>query len=234
MNLTPERLSEIEKRCNAATAGPWRYDYVDGESYCVLAKTNTISDLVCTMAGTAKDCDTADFIAHARTDIPDLLSEIKRLRERDSELTDLLDMAHDEFQRVEAHTDDTELQGIALRGQAKIRQNVPVIRQRDELENSVIKLNGLNDQLRAQLSDVTAQYKHCHNLYSERIECTNKLGRKVESLQAQLSDAQAALKVSKEAMETINRIERSLNGSPWKTLSEGIDACTAALKPRRE
>jgi uncharacterized phage infection (PIP) family protein YhgE len=153
---------------------------------------------------------------------------------RVSELTDLLDLAHDDFQRVEALTDDTELRGIALRGQAKIRQNVPVIRQRDELENSVIKLNGLNDQLRAQLSDVTAQYKHCHNLYSERIECTNKLGRKVESLQAQLSDAQAALKVSKEAMETINRIERSLNGSPWKTLSEGIDACTAALKPRRE
>jgi hypothetical protein len=159
MNLTPERLSEIEKRCNAATAGPWRYDYVDGESYCVLAKTNTISDLVCTMAGTAKDCDTADFIAHARTDIPDLLSEIKRLRERDSELTDLLDMAHDEFQRVEAHTDDTELQGIALRGQAKIRQNVPVIRQRDELENAVIKLNGINDQLNVALSDAQAALK---------------------------------------------------------------------------
>jgi hypothetical protein len=121
--LTPERLADIEKRCNKFRDSGYMWER---------------------------------FAQYAVVDLGDLLSEIKRLRERDSELTDLLDLAHDDFQRVEALTDDTELRGIALRGQAKIRQNVPVIRQRDELENAVIKLDGLNDQLRAQLSDARA------------------------------------------------------------------------------
>jgi hypothetical protein len=124
--LTPERLAEIEKRCNKFRDSGYMWER---------------------------------FAQYAVVDLGDLLSEIKRLRERDSELTDLLDLAHDDFQRVEALTDDTELRGIALRGQAKIRQNVPVIRQRDELENAVIKLDGLNDQLRAQLSDARAALK---------------------------------------------------------------------------
>jgi hypothetical protein len=124
--LTPERLADIEKRCNKFRDSGYMWER---------------------------------FAQYAVVDLGDLLSEIKRLRERDSELTDLLDLAHDDFQRVEALTDDTELRGIALRGQAKIRQNVPVIRQRDELENAVIKLDGLNDQLRAQLSDARAALK---------------------------------------------------------------------------
>jgi DNA repair exonuclease SbcCD ATPase subunit len=205
--LTPERLAEIEKRCNAATAGDKpviRYDDLDA--------VGRIRDRAHHAAIPAPE--RADLFAilkevdEARTDIPDLLSEIKRLREqlsrkpeytcreekcggcydclllqarfiadqlekelnqlraqlsdaqgRVSELTDLLDLAHDEFQRIEAVADEAEITGIALRGQAKIRQNVPVIRQRDELENAVIKLDGLNDQLRAQLSDARAALK---------------------------------------------------------------------------
>jgi hypothetical protein len=63
-NITPERLSEIEKRCNAA---PETVEYKTvGRSY------NTHQEL---------DDDCKEFYYAARTDIPDLLSEIKRLRE---------------------------------------------------------------------------------------------------------------------------------------------------------
>ncbi len=56
--LTPERLEQIEKRCNAALADNWT------------GRLFTTSQ-----AG-------IDFIDHSLTDIPDLLSEIKRLRGR--------------------------------------------------------------------------------------------------------------------------------------------------------
>ncbi len=110
--ITPERLSEIEKRCNDPTL------------------KQLFSD------------EMFDVLVHTSADLRDCVAEIKRLRD-----------GIDRFTKV-AVLDWEE-----------------------------------NKQLRAKLADVTAQYQHCHSLYSERIECTDKLGRLVESLQAQLATA---------------------------------------------
>jgi hypothetical protein len=80
--LTPQQLDEIEQRANAATPGPWTTDgweiYQGGGS--------SAPDLMAWAGETCRADDydgsrnDADFIAHARTDVPALLAEIRRLR----------------------------------------------------------------------------------------------------------------------------------------------------------
>ncbi len=69
--MTNEDLLEIEARANAATPGPWmqslRFHVVTDDSNC--------DDI----AGTTFPID-ADFIAHARADIPPLVAEVRRLQ----------------------------------------------------------------------------------------------------------------------------------------------------------
>ena len=64
-------LEAIKARAEAATSGPWEYQGI-GE---IVARGILLTtDL-------ADDAD-AEFIAHARTDVPLLASEIERLRAR--------------------------------------------------------------------------------------------------------------------------------------------------------
>lgn len=84
-------LDEIEQRANAATPGPWRIvrDQTDGfygeEAYDIHAGDGS----TVAQGGTLEDggpsvgaCyhEDAEFIAHAREDIPALIAEVKRLR----------------------------------------------------------------------------------------------------------------------------------------------------------
>ena len=89
--ITAERLAEIEARANAATEGPWRastgrtYDTTTGKAAPVEHYVSRGDDDV----GIASDvCDSrtgeqsepnALFIAHARTDVPALVAEVRRL-----------------------------------------------------------------------------------------------------------------------------------------------------------
>ena len=73
--MTPERLAEIEARAEAATEGPWEaWDrgigfevHVNGEG------------LNSEFRETFRQAD-AEFIAAARTDVPALLAEVRRLQ----------------------------------------------------------------------------------------------------------------------------------------------------------
>lgn len=72
--MNTERLDQIEARANAATEGPWVAEatsiygapYGGGHSYAF----PMIADLVKWEAN-------ADFIAHARTDVPDLVAALR-------------------------------------------------------------------------------------------------------------------------------------------------------------
>jgi hypothetical protein len=93
--LTPERLAEIEKRCNAATAGPWERN----EAYPTQLHSSTkhAGSLVVIINGMNFPRD-VDFVLHSRTDIPDLLSEIKRLNgELNGNLRKFIDYPNDPF-----------------------------------------------------------------------------------------------------------------------------------------
>lgn len=82
--MTPERLAEIEARAEAATAGCWLAipdnTYVGVHVGIQHESTGLISPIP------RKDHAYADanFIAHARTDIPDLIAEVKRLKKIES------------------------------------------------------------------------------------------------------------------------------------------------------
>ncbi|MEV6737917.1 hypothetical protein AB0N14_13680 [Streptomyces sp. NPDC051104] len=87
MSTTPLNLDAIEARANAATPGPWMADghEIYGSGCGVLdieqwkAETLRIED----PEGAKAD---AEFMAHARTDVPALAAEIRRLRAELAEL----------------------------------------------------------------------------------------------------------------------------------------------------
>ena len=89
------RLDEIEKRAENATKGPWTYG-----SGCVFTDKSCVTDGVFEYvvdSFRAGNEPNAEFIAHAREDIPWLVAEVKRLRAQDNEtrgrLTDALKQA---------------------------------------------------------------------------------------------------------------------------------------------
>lgn len=71
--LTNEQIEAIRKRAEAATEGPWR---IGKQSPNGLNNIGTMGGLL--TAQTLNEAD-AEFIAHAREDVPALLAEIDRL-----------------------------------------------------------------------------------------------------------------------------------------------------------
>lgn len=104
--LTEEYLAEVEARCAAATEGPWvecrHLESVEADAACGCGYRGGIfglefdpSYMVCEMGSTLipgeegleapryprpLEIANARFIAHARTDVPKLLAEIRRLK----------------------------------------------------------------------------------------------------------------------------------------------------------
>lgn len=94
--MTPDlNLDEIEARANRATPGPWipennsfkrifHGEHVVCDPYSALPDPKHKSHSILFEQRDAN----ADFIAHARTDIPALIAEVKRLREENERLRD--------------------------------------------------------------------------------------------------------------------------------------------------
>jgi hypothetical protein len=72
--MTDERLAEIEARAKDATPGPW-----EPEHRSVIGNDVVIVD-DCATAGWDVYPANQDFIAHARADVPALVTEVRRLR----------------------------------------------------------------------------------------------------------------------------------------------------------
>lgn len=79
------KLKEIKERCNAATEGPWDAKYsehmkgYENEDWILYSgKRNLCSQNYYSTPGILKEGD-AQFIAHARTDVPMLLEMINAL-----------------------------------------------------------------------------------------------------------------------------------------------------------
>lgn len=99
--LTDEELAAIRERVEKVWEGPWAVLPVDE----VCDRCENVYEVVslerflCPVVSELKDKDIAEFIAHARDDIPKLLAEIDRLKEqlREDELLirDLLNLAFD-------------------------------------------------------------------------------------------------------------------------------------------
>lgn len=77
--MTAKQLDEIKARAEAATQGPWTFD-----ANCTLSSERS-EILHAGETGFVASAN-AEFIAHAREDIPALLAEIERLQAREREL----------------------------------------------------------------------------------------------------------------------------------------------------
>ena len=74
--VSPEMLDEIERRCQAATPGPWKSfiegrDHMSGDHF-----IQTAGEDIYLHGATLAD---QDFIANARQDLPALVQEIRAL-----------------------------------------------------------------------------------------------------------------------------------------------------------
>lgn len=84
--MNAEQLTEIQARCNAATPGPWMAGALNPyRDRAVIYQTSEAQKVnrfhwqVRAVCREVRACD-ADFIEHARVDIPALLAEVERLR----------------------------------------------------------------------------------------------------------------------------------------------------------
>ncbi|UPQ80692.1 hypothetical protein M0M57_07585 [Flavobacterium azooxidireducens] len=89
--MTDNEIKEIEDRCKLTTPGPWKSlvegrEIESGDSFIMtgISESEDIwsdkrgADIYLTGATTVDQ----DFIAHARQDIPKLITEIKRLKSK--------------------------------------------------------------------------------------------------------------------------------------------------------
>jgi hypothetical protein len=118
---TPLDLDAIRARAEAATPGPWLHgdEYEPGNLYeheVLMSEDLPVIEMDSDVQGSAN----AAFVAHARTDVPDLLAEIERLRaeadERDAYLGTVVDEVETTNARLLAERDQARAELAALRG----------------------------------------------------------------------------------------------------------------------
>lgn len=116
--LTPEREAEIAARAEAATPGPWhRSDDAHSLERYVLSEDATLA-ISFGYRGNRTQAE-AEFVAHAREDIPALLAELAAVRaERDQARVAALNEAADHFDRMADFEPDQGYRARIMRGAA--------------------------------------------------------------------------------------------------------------------
>lgn len=84
--MTDAELTAIEARCAAATDGPWRVCNHAGGYLGIQCNTRYGYVAECGDQLDEQHHENATFIAHARTDIPALLAEVRRLRTENEQI----------------------------------------------------------------------------------------------------------------------------------------------------
>jgi len=93
---TTDQLAAIEARAQAATEGPWDYEPFDGAFGVYSLEMQDNGDLSAVIGYYASEGEggskaDADFIAHARTDVPALLAMVREQQARLDAATAILD-----------------------------------------------------------------------------------------------------------------------------------------------
>ena len=97
--MTPEELEAIEARANKATEGPWAAHMDDFTVRVDASYIPAQRKIALCATGDNANCNTT-FIAAARQDIPDLIAEVRRLREELTQHKALMLEAVNEFDKI--------------------------------------------------------------------------------------------------------------------------------------
>jgi hypothetical protein len=73
-------IEAIKRRCNAATVGPWGIVELDDKWIVGLMRGGLKERVWVEDSSCIERREDADFIAHARADVPELVAEVERLR----------------------------------------------------------------------------------------------------------------------------------------------------------
>ena len=95
--LTEEELAEIEARANAAAAGPWRVDGHPGDECRIEGGNLAGHDGMVIYDEGGHGPEDALFIAHARSDVPRLIADLRASRAEVERLREELEEA---YQRI--------------------------------------------------------------------------------------------------------------------------------------
>lgn len=92
--MTEQELAEITERASKATPGPWWHKdgwegAMPGDEWYVYQE-QPLGEIICCPCRSNPSEANAEFIAHAREDIPALLAEVRRLRELEARAMDHL------------------------------------------------------------------------------------------------------------------------------------------------
>ncbi len=177
--MTPSELDAIQARADAATAGPWFSDYYPAGPCGAkvyreqIRRTYPEWVVACrpsaALNGPGKDArkqEVADaaFIAHARTDIPALVAEVRRLRGENGELRPYADGAKRILLVTEAIAEAGETSD-GRDGRA-VDSYIAVYEQQKE---EIAKLRAANSQLEQELEALRSREMNLDDLasYSE-------------------------------------------------------------------
>ena len=151
--LSDERLNEIEARTRHATDGPWKSMVIDANNAAVWAGGNTVftSQRIGRVNRNTEPVSDAEFIAHARQDVPALLAEVKRLR---TALKDYAEQIAESDHEIGAAT------SREVGAQAEVRRLRAALTNRDLLINkhreTLSTVLGQREEAEAQLTETAA------------------------------------------------------------------------------
>lgn len=223
--MTPERIAEIEERCEKATKGPWEArEEFDG--YPTYTRVGALQGAYCrTLARTqalygrshvpTSECEAnADFIAHTREDIPYLLAEVKRQAE--------------EIASVEESAECMEREITALQNQRN-RQAQKIIAQTKEI--AALQECALDDdKLMAALVDL-AGTRDCHG-WPEAIE---RIKVKITALKSKCAEKATyvdhLLTRSEKAEAERDRLHKRLAELPGKATDRVMELLRYRYRP---
>lgn len=147
-------LEAISARAEAATPGPWAYVDNGFDGYIMSASEHLIVGGEPAEGRIEPDDPNADFIAHAREDVPALLAEVKRLVQGKQELIENREKwikAHGELSaEVERLNSEMQLENTQPKPDDKCREDDGC-----PTENAVLRREWR--KLTAQLASVTAE-----------------------------------------------------------------------------
>lgn len=93
--MNAERIEEIRKRAEAATAGPWKY-----YAGCVVTENEGDAVLYANIGEEVDGLDAdIEFVEHAREDIPALLAEIDWMRKELAQCHRQIELAEEQLTR---------------------------------------------------------------------------------------------------------------------------------------
>lgn len=103
--MNEQELAEIEARANAATPGPWSVQVQHHDTLIYGGPPGGRIDLAKIVPWMTHDKPNADFIAHARQDVPALIAEVRHLRNVVKECCGALEWAEPFLERGTYHSD---------------------------------------------------------------------------------------------------------------------------------